>query len=128
MPQLEAMGLAATDPWLLSEIKERQYPTEIVRHLLIPAPTVSQMLKRLEADGLVVRLLDPSDLRRYKFEVTEKGMAALEKSREFMLKAMEKRLERFDPQQREQFIEMLDVLTESEKTLKVKRRTLNAEH
>lgn len=113
MPHLEQLGLAPTDPWLLSEIERHHYPTEAVRVMQIPAPTVSQMLKRLEADGLVVRSLDPSDLRRYKFTLTEKGKELLQQSQKYMLAAMERRLERFSLEQRQQFVYLLDILTEA---------------
>ncbi len=112
MPQLEALGLSPLDPWLLSEIEKHHFPTEAVRMMQIPAPTVSQMLKRLEADGLVIRSLDPSDLRRYRFDLTEKGRHLLNESQKPMLAAMERRLERLNPQQRQQFLELLDILAD----------------
>lgn len=114
LPHLERLGLAPTDPWLLSEVEKYHYPTEVVRIMQIPAPTVSQMLKRLEADGLVVRSLDPADLRRYHFQLTEQGKAVLEESRQCMLRAMERRLERLTPEQRRQFVELLDILAQGE--------------
>lgn len=113
MPHLEALGLSPFDPWLLSEIAKHHYPTEAVRIMQIPAPTISQMLKRLEADGLVTRSLDPSDLRRYRFDLTEKGKAILEESKNPMLAAMERRLERLSPEQREHFVGLLDILAQS---------------
>lgn len=114
MPHLESLGLSAFDPWLLVEIEKHHYPTEAVRIMQIPAPTISQMLKRLEADGLVVRSLDPSDLRRYRFDLTEKGKELLHASQKHMLASMERRLERFSPEQRRQFVELLDILAQSE--------------
>jgi len=113
LPHLETLGLAPTDPWLLSEIDRHHYPTEAVRIMQMPAPTVSQMLKRLEADGLVARSLDSSDLRRYRFELTEKGKRLLEGSQKYMLAAMERRLNRLSPEQRRQFVELLDILAQS---------------
>ncbi|MDX2004695.1 MAG: MarR family transcriptional regulator [Meiothermus sp.] len=114
LPHLEQLGLAPTDPWLLSEIEQHHYPTEAVRIMQIPAPTVSQMLKRLETGGLVVRSLDPSDLRRYRFELTEKGKALLGESQKYMLAAMERRLQRLTPEQRKTFDDLLDVLVQLE--------------
>ena len=113
MPHLEQLGLAPTDPWLLSEIEQHHYPTEAVRIMQIPAPTISQMLKRLEADGLVVRSLDSTDLRRYHFDLTERGRSLLKESQKHMLAAMERRLERFSLEQRQQFVSLLDILAET---------------
>lgn len=114
VPHLEHLGLAPTDPWLLAEIERHHYPTEAVRAMQMPAPTISQMLKRLEQAGLVVRSLDPADLRRYRFELTEAGRAVLEESRQHILKALERRLERLNPQQRRQFAEWLEILAREE--------------
>lgn len=114
LPGLEQLGLAPTDPWLLAEISKHRYPTEAVRHMQMPAPTVSQMLKRLETDGLVVRSLDPSDLRRYRFSLTERGQQLLKESQKLLIAAMERRLRRFTSEQRRQFVELLDILAQSE--------------
>lgn len=113
MPHLEALGLSAFDPWLLAEIEKHHFPTEAVRIMQIPAPTISQMLKRLEADGLVIRSLDPTDLRRYRFDLTEKGKGLLQESQKHMLASMERRLERLTPEQRGQFVSLLDILAQS---------------
>lgn len=113
-PLLESLGLSAFDPWLLKVIEKHYYPSEAVHQMLIPAPTISQMLKRLEADGLVVRSLDPSDLRRYRFDLTEKGKELLQESQKHMLASMERRLERLTPDQRDQFVGLLDILAQSE--------------
>ncbi|ADH64655.1 transcriptional regulator, MarR family [Allomeiothermus silvanus DSM 9946] len=114
LPQLERLGLAPNDPWLLASIEHHHHPTEVVRLTQMPAPTVSQMLKRLEAEGLLVRSLDPSDLRRYHFELTARGYEVLKESRTLLMSAMERRLERLTPEQRRQFVELLDILAQSE--------------
>ena len=85
-PAMDDLGLGPNDHWLLSAVDEYHYPTEIVNATKFPAPTVSQMLKRLEALGLVERSLDKSDLRRYRFDLTEKGRQAGETGRALMEK------------------------------------------
>ncbi len=52
-------------------------PGEIALALRLPAHTVSRGLGALEADGLVVRTLDPADARRRVVSPTEAGRAAL---------------------------------------------------
>jgi DNA-binding MarR family transcriptional regulator len=79
----------------------------------MPAPTVSQMLKRLEAEGLLLRSLDPSDLRRYRFELTARGREVLRESRALLMGAMERRLARLSPQQQRQLHELLERLTDN---------------
>lgn len=112
-PQLERLGLAPNDPWLLAGIEHRHHPTEVVRLTQMPAPTVSQMLKRLEAEGLLLRSLDPSDLRRYRFELTARGREVLRESRALLMGAMERRLARLSPQQQRQLHELLERLTDN---------------
>jgi DNA-binding MarR family transcriptional regulator len=111
LPQLERLGLAPNDPWLLAGIEHHHHPTEVVRLTQMPAPTVSQMLKRLEAEGLLVRSLDPSDLRRHRFELTARGREVLQESQALLMGAMERRLKRLSPEQRQQLHELLDLLT-----------------
>ncbi|MBF6593685.1 MAG: winged helix DNA-binding protein [Thermaceae bacterium] len=111
-PALENMGLAHNDSWLLGAVDEHHYPTEIVNITKFPAPTVSQMLKRLEALGLVERSLDKSDLRRYRFDLTEKGRQANEIGRQLMEKAAHKRLSRLKPKEQQELIRLLDLMVQ----------------
>lgn len=110
MPCLAELGLSGFDPWVLAEVDRHHYPGEIVRVTQMPAPTVSQTLKRLEAEGFIVRLLEPSDLRRMRFEVTEKGKQVMKVSKKCMVQALEHRLERLTPAQQQSFTEILATL------------------
>jgi DNA-binding MarR family transcriptional regulator len=114
-PNLEALGLSPFDPLMLHAIDEHSYPTEVVRITGIPAPTVSQILKRLESEGLVVRSLEPSDLRRYRFSVTPKGRTLLKQTQKLLVAAMDRRLERLSPGQRTVFVELLEALAQERK-------------
>lgn len=111
-PALEEMGLAHNDHWLLAAVDEYHYPTEIVNTTKFPAPTVSQMLKRLEALGLVERALDQNDLRRYRFDLTERGREANELGRQLMENAARKRLSRLEPAEQRELIRLLDRMVE----------------
>ena len=44
--------------------------------LLAPSGNISSLLDRMEADGLVKRVADPADRRRFMIRLTEKGLAA----------------------------------------------------
>jgi DNA-binding MarR family transcriptional regulator len=110
LPTLEALGLAPTDPWLLAELERHPYPSLLAHSTQIPPPTISHMLKRMEGLGLVQRRLEPQDLRRYRFELTEKGRSALEESRRAMKKALERRLSRLGEEEKTLLEEMLDRL------------------
>ena len=46
--------------------------------LLTPSGNISSLLDRMEADGLVRRVGDPHDRRRYLIRLTDKGLAAFD--------------------------------------------------
>ena len=76
-PILEAMGL--THPqYLVMLALWGQSPLavkELIDMLQLDGPTLSPMLKRLEAAGLVTRTRDPHDERQLRVGLTEKGRA-----------------------------------------------------
>src|ERR1700753_337608 len=76
-PILEPMGL--THPqYLVMLALWGQSPLavkELIETLQLDGPTLSPMLKRLEAAGLVTRTRDPHDERQLRVDLTEKGHA-----------------------------------------------------
>ena len=74
-PILEPMGL--THPqYLVMLALWGQSPLavkELIEMLQLDGPTLSPMLKRLEAAGLVTRTRDPDDERQLRVDLTEKG-------------------------------------------------------
>src|ERR1700758_5733516 len=76
-PLLEPMGL--THPqYLVMLALWGQSPLavkELIETLQLDGPTLSPMLKRLEAAGLVTRTRDPHDERQLRVDLTEKGHA-----------------------------------------------------
>jgi DNA-binding MarR family transcriptional regulator len=53
---------------------------ELTGMLQLDGPTLSPLLKRLEAAGLVTRTRDPSDERQLRVSLTEKGRALREQA------------------------------------------------
>ena len=76
-PILEPMGL--THPqYLVMLALWGQSPLavkELIEMLQLDGPTLSPMLKRLEAAGLVARSRDPGDERQLRVDLTEEGRA-----------------------------------------------------
>ena len=74
-PILERMGL--THPqYLVMLALWGQSPLavkELIEMLQLDGPTLSPLLKRLEAAGLVTRTRDPDDERQLRIDLTEKG-------------------------------------------------------
>ena len=81
-PILEPMGL--THPqYLVMLALWGQSPLavkELIEMLQLDGPTLSPMLKRLEAAGLVTRTRDPDDERQLRISLTEKGRALREQA------------------------------------------------
>jgi MarR family transcriptional regulator, organic hydroperoxide resistance regulator len=76
-PILEPMGL--THPQYLVMLalwgKSPLAVKELIDMLQLDGPTLSPMLKRLAAAGLVTRTRDPGDERQLRVDLTEKGRA-----------------------------------------------------
>ena len=81
-PILEPMGL--THPqYLVMLALWGQSPLavkELIEMLQLDGPTLSPMLKRLEAAGLVTRTRDPDDERQLRIGLTEQGRALREQA------------------------------------------------
>jgi DNA-binding MarR family transcriptional regulator len=81
-PILERMGL--THPqYLVMLALWGQSPLavkELIEMLQLDGPTLSPLLKRLEAAGLVTRTRDPDDERQLRIGLTEKGRALREQA------------------------------------------------
>jgi DNA-binding MarR family transcriptional regulator len=98
--RLEVHGLFLTAPFMLQQVQEQCYPSQIAAALGLQLPTVSQLLRRLEQEGLVARELDPTDRRRFRFALTERGRHALRVGTECMTAALEEQLARLTPAER----------------------------
>lgn len=114
VPHLEQINLGPLDAWLMKELHENHYPSGVAKNMQLPAPTVSQMLKRLEKEGFVTRSTESSDLRRFRFSITSEGLNALRQSQQVMVSTFEKKLERIADKDREQFAKLLETLTTSQ--------------
>lgn len=80
------------------------------RAMGLPPPTVSHMLRRLEAEGFLRRSLDPKDLRRYRLELTPKGEAALREAERLLEGALARRLARLSEEEQALLAQLLSRL------------------
>lgn len=72
-PALRELGIECKELFLLAELDAHPHPAELAEVLLMPKPTVTMYVKRLEAEGFVRREIDGSDLRRHKLSLTPDG-------------------------------------------------------
>lgn len=109
-PCLEQIGLGRFDPWMLEAVDQWAYPSKLAEITLLPAPTISQYLRRLEKAGLVVRTFDPQDLRRFRFEVTPHGRQLQQLGRQCITRVLQTRLDHLSHEQQTQLLHLLGQL------------------
>lgn len=76
-PVLEPLGLTHPQYLVLLALWERSPRTakDIAETLFLEPPTLTPLLKRLEASGLVTRARNPADERELRIELTDAGRA-----------------------------------------------------
>ena len=79
-------------------------------HEQVAPPSVSRVVAKIEADGLVTRQPDPADRRVTKVALTPKGRALLGASRRRKTEWLTTRLEDLGPEPRARLAEALDIL------------------
>lgn len=109
-PRLRALRLEIKEFLLLSKLDEHPNPASLARTLVMPRPSVTFMVKRMEALGYVRRELQPDDLRRFRLTLTPSGRSAMESAREIFDEEFGKRLSRLTQAQRVELMRMFERL------------------
>jgi DNA-binding MarR family transcriptional regulator len=99
-PRIRALRLEIKEFLLLSELDEHPNPAALARALVAPKPSVTFMVKRMEALGYVRRQLQSDDLRRFRLTLTPSGRKAMESAREIFDEEFGRRLSRLTKAQR----------------------------
>lgn len=76
----------------------------------VAPPSVTKVVAKLVADGLVVRSVDAHDRRIVHITITDRGAALMAESRRRKTAWLASRIARLDPDQQERLIAALDVL------------------
>lgn len=78
-----AFGIYVGQEFILFRLAEQDgiAQSELAEHLCVEAPTVTKMVRRMEAAGLVERRQDPEDGRLSRVFLTAKGRAAEQSAR-----------------------------------------------
>lgn len=91
-PRIRALKLETKEFFLLAALDEHANPAELARALMLPKPSVTFMVKRMEAAGYVRRELQTDDLRRFRLTLTASGRRAMEKARAILDETFGERL------------------------------------
>ena len=111
---IRSHGLEAKELFLLEKLDEHPYPAELARVLLLPKPSVTFLVKRLERAAFVKRELDAGDLRRFRLTLTAAGRAAMEKARGALEVGFGRRLARLSPAERAELARLLTAMQRDE--------------
>lgn len=82
----------------------------LAEHERVAPPTITNIVAKLEADGLVIRHIDPADRRFARVAVTPTGAALLAEIRRRKTTWLAGRIADLDPEQRARLAAALDAL------------------
>jgi DNA-binding MarR family transcriptional regulator len=111
VPGIAALGLETKDLFLLAEVDEHPHPAELAATLLMPKPTVTVIVKRLEAAGFLRREIDSADLRRFRLMLTPAGRKAMTHGLALLSSAFGARLARLTAAQQAELKMLLERLS-----------------
>jgi DNA-binding MarR family transcriptional regulator len=95
-PALEALGLSPKAFFLLGAVGDHPFPAELARRMHLPPPTVTYLVKQLEAGGFLERRAEPGDLRKFRLVPTDAGRVAHQRGRQALGDVLGERLRRID--------------------------------
>src|SRR5712692_1147755 len=107
-PRIRALRLEMKEFLLLSKLDEHPNPADLARALITPKPSVTFMVKRMEAAGYLRRELQPDDLRRFRLTLTPSGRRAMENAREIFDEEFGRRLSRLTQAQRVELMRIFE--------------------
>lgn len=113
VPKIRALNLETKEYFLLSEVGEHPNPAELARVLMLPKPSVTFMVKRLESAGYLRRELQTDDLRRFYLTLTPTGKDAMMKAREIFNETFGHRLSRLTVAQQAELTKLLQRMADA---------------
>jgi DNA-binding MarR family transcriptional regulator len=109
-PALQAIGLTPKSLGLLAAVEKHPFPAELARLMVLPPPTVTYLVKQLEAKGYLKRKAEPGDLRKFRLVVTDEGRQAIREGGEAVGTFLARRLARLEPVEIAMFDRLVDRL------------------
>ena len=101
---LEEDHLDLKSLFLLSNVEALPYPAELAKKLMVPKPTITFIIKRMENAGYLKRQTVEGDLRKFAMVITPLGRTVQKRGRNIVTEALEKTLGKLTTAEREAFI------------------------
>jgi DNA-binding MarR family transcriptional regulator len=95
-PAMEAIGMTPKSFFLLTIVEKHPFPAELARAMQMPPPSVSYIVKQMEAKGYLERRGEPGDLRKFRLVLTAEGTKAIQQGRDALETVMSDRLARLE--------------------------------
>jgi DNA-binding MarR family transcriptional regulator len=108
--EVGALGLEVKELFVLSEVDEHPYPAELAVALVMPKPSMTVYVKRLEAAGFLRREIDPNDLRKHRLAITPAGRKVMQRGLTLLADAFAERLGRLSAGEQAQLRGLLEKL------------------
>lgn len=106
----EALGRDKMDVksfFVLSAVDEIPHPAELARYLMMPKPTITFIIKKLEKLGYLKRKTVKGDLRKFEMVLTPLGRSVQERGRKTVSDALENSLNKLTKKERENYLSYL---------------------
>jgi DNA-binding MarR family transcriptional regulator len=115
-PRVRALRLETKEFFLLAALETNTSPAELARALMLPKPSITFMVKRMEAAGYVRRASEPDDARRFRLTLTASGRRAMESARAILDGVFGDRLARLTSAQRVLLAKLLEQMLDERKS------------
>jgi DNA-binding MarR family transcriptional regulator len=109
-PRLRALKMEMKEFLLLTDLDAHPNPADLARAMMTPKPTVTFLVKRMEAAGYIKREMQTDDLRRFHLTLTPSGRRAMEAAREIFDEEFGRRLARLTQAQRAELLRIFERL------------------